>query len=469
MPMPSAAARRLHIRDAHVALPESPETPVTLAGVTFLLAVNATGMDHLQKEDFEVHTLLPRTTLVRLVMNHWDDDVTSREGGSEDCRTNDPSTSYVHTECLRLFDQVIGWATLKLQAWAVITARSALAAGDGGPGRTIFTNDTLRRQWVTMWTSLARRYSNWDNIAGFEIMSEPRSTLSAQVIHSAQQEACFGVWRGDPRAACIVGPATYYNRFRLGPDFLISGGGPVIYAANFFEPRMWVQGRNLSYAYGEEFPCCEVYQKEKDAERRRQVCGSHVGAYDEACHSAPLVRVDREWLADELRPIVDFRSRYRVPVWIDQARAASAHTLARHLSQSASGDKSRCARAVWRETERRRRKRSAASLHYGRALAAPPRTVSLDVLDMEADSRATMGLLRLRGAVPGGRRNLPNQPPSADGARVVPRSERRGGVGRNLLLYLPAPKGTSEAVGTSRASEPGYGWGLRGAAVAGGA
>ena len=140
--------------------------------------------------------------------------------------------------------------------------------------------------------------------------------LPAAQIHAAQQEACFGIWRGDPRAACIVGPATYYNRFRLGPEWLIPAGGPVIYAANFFEPRLWVQGRNFSFAYGGDFPCCDVYQKDKDAERRRQVCGVSEGT--KGCDSAPMVRVDRSWLADELRPILDFRARHGVPVWVDQ-------------------------------------------------------------------------------------------------------------------------------------------------------
>ena len=39
------------------------------------------------------------------------------------------------------------------------TARASLAAGDGGPGRTIFNNATLRKQMVSMWGFLIHDYS----------------------------------------------------------------------------------------------------------------------------------------------------------------------------------------------------------------------------------------------------------------------------------------------------------------------
>ena len=71
-----------------------------------------------------------------------------------------------------------------------------------------------------------------------EVMSEPRTFAPFEVVHAAQREACEAVWVHDPRAACVIGAARYYNRFRLNASLLIRGGGPVLYAANFFEPKV---------------------------------------------------------------------------------------------------------------------------------------------------------------------------------------------------------------------------------------
>ena len=71
-----------------------------------------------------------------------------------------------------------------------------------------------------------------------EVMSEPRTFAPFEVVHAAQREACEAVWAHDPRAACVIGAARYYNRFRLNTSLLIRGGGPVLYAANFFEPKV---------------------------------------------------------------------------------------------------------------------------------------------------------------------------------------------------------------------------------------
>ena len=76
-------------------------------------------------------------------------------------------------------------------------------------------------------------------------MSEPRTNAPFVIVHAAQREACDAVWEHDPRAACVIGAARYYNRFRLNASLLIRGGGPVLYAANFFEPK--VCGRPLTH------------------------------------------------------------------------------------------------------------------------------------------------------------------------------------------------------------------------------
>lgn len=161
------------------------------------------GMDHVIQQDRDVATLLPKTNLARLVMNHWHDTTTTPSPSSTDCSTS--AHPYIKSECLTQFDAVLNWTTGDLNAWSIITARSADAAGDGGVGHTIFTNDTLKEQWLAMWSFLAARYKGTNNIAGYEVMSEPRTAAPASTVHAIQVEACNAVWAHDPRASCIIG------------------------------------------------------------------------------------------------------------------------------------------------------------------------------------------------------------------------------------------------------------------------
>ena len=181
---------RLSIRGSQIFLPGSDE-PLVLRGVDLMFKYGTAGMDHVLAQDRELQALVPGISLVRLIINHWDDDVTTQTG--DDCY--DPAApDYLRPACLAMFDEIINWATEELDgSWVIITARSALAAGDAGPGRTIFNNATLHQHWVAMWGALARRYAKVDRIGGFEVMSEPRTYAPAAVVHTAQQEACRAV------------------------------------------------------------------------------------------------------------------------------------------------------------------------------------------------------------------------------------------------------------------------------------
>ena len=160
-------------------------------------------MNRVIQQDRDVAALLPKTNLARLVMNHWHDTTTLPSVSSADCSTS--AHPYINDACLTQFDAVLNWTTGDLNAWSIITARSADAAGDGGAGHTIFTNTTLKEQWLAMWSFLAARYAGTNNIAGYEVMSEPRTTASASIVHAIQVEACNAVWAQDSRASCIIG------------------------------------------------------------------------------------------------------------------------------------------------------------------------------------------------------------------------------------------------------------------------
>ena len=219
-------ALRLRIKGKRIFEPGS-STPIVLRGFNLMFKYGTADMDRVLPLDRSLRDLVPGVSLVRVIANHWDDDVTTQSG--HDCY-DEASVDFILPACLAMFDEVVDWATQELRSWVILTARSALGAGDGGPGRTIFDNVTRRAHWLTMWGALAKRYANVDRVAGFEVMSEPRTYAPAALVHTCQQAACSAVWAQDPRAACVVGPARFYDRFNLNSSYLIEGG-PVIYSA----------------------------------------------------------------------------------------------------------------------------------------------------------------------------------------------------------------------------------------------
>jgi len=160
------APRRLVFRGSLISLPGQ-AAPVLLRGFNIVLKHGEAGLDHVTRQDRLLFKLLPHTTLVRLVVNHWADDVTAP---GADCY-DDAAEDYLRPECLALLEEAVGWVT-EAGAFAVITARSALAAGDAGANASVFENVTLRTHWVRMWGAVARRFASTDNVAGYEVMSE---------------------------------------------------------------------------------------------------------------------------------------------------------------------------------------------------------------------------------------------------------------------------------------------------------
>ena len=157
------APRRLLFRGSLISLPGRAE-PATLRGFNIVLKHGEAGLDHVTRQDRLLFKLLPHTSLVRLVVNHWADDVTAP---GADCY-DDAAEDFLRPECLALLEEAVSWVT-EAGAFAVITARSALAAGDAGANASVFENVTLRMHWVRMWGAVARRFASTDNIAGYEV------------------------------------------------------------------------------------------------------------------------------------------------------------------------------------------------------------------------------------------------------------------------------------------------------------
>jgi hypothetical protein len=153
---------------------------------------------------------MPSANVIRLVGVLWHDS-TGPEDGLE-CGTDDRTHGYMSAECVRALDRLIGEATAA-GLWVILTARAKYAAGWGWPGEPdVWHSPELVERYYVMWGWIAQRYSTWERIAGYEIMSEPRTKdAPAERVASFMRGGCDAVHRSDPRALCVVGPAPYYK------------------------------------------------------------------------------------------------------------------------------------------------------------------------------------------------------------------------------------------------------------------
>lgn len=302
----AAAPRRLIINGSRVSEPESPGVAVQLRGFNFWVDLH----HPLEAEDRAVSTLFPAPggpNLARLVMVHW------RDAKAEfDCYAPE-GPSYLLPACLRMFDDAVAWAT-GAGMWAVLMGRAK-----GGEAGAVLLNATLAAQMVSMWGFLAARFANVSGVAGYEVMSEPRlanDDAGAAVIHAFQVAACEAAWAADPRAACFVGPGEFYNRYALDERYIIPRSrGPVVYAGNYLSPNPYIKGGgNNPKLAGVAYP---------SPPGTTVRCGDLLEKKDwSACpgggNPSAQVSFDKALLEALAAPLLAFRARFDVPVWVDQ-------------------------------------------------------------------------------------------------------------------------------------------------------
>lgn len=184
------------------------------------------------------------------------------DGKEQDCRTGTPPF-YLAQACL----DHIRWVThaaAEQGMYVTLTVRAAVAAG-GSPGKpSVFTNTTLRQQYLSMLESVARAFANESNVAWFEPMSEPRSLANdPPEIVRWYSDACEAVRAGDPALPCLVGPADYYSVFSFlnHTSRWAVPASNVLYAVDMFFPRPYVKpsGANLTYPMTKPVPCRELF------------------------------------------------------------------------------------------------------------------------------------------------------------------------------------------------------------------
>ena len=204
-----------------------------------------------------------------------------------------------------------------------------------------------------MWSFLAARYASTPGIAGYEVLSEPQS-LNATKTHAFHVATCNAVWAHDPRAACFIGAGAYYDRCaRTGPAFralltvlltlhvtggcslrrpyldllaclliccrynlderyILSGQGPVIYAANYLTPKPYTKGEllNISYPMTQKMRCGDLVMKKDQP----------------ACPGGDMdaeIVFNKDFLRKLAAPFTAFSEKYDVPLWVDQVSSVS--------------------------------------------------------------------------------------------------------------------------------------------------
>ena len=262
---------------------------------------------------------IPASNVIRFVALLWKDSVKEQDG--LECSTEDPTQGYLDPECIHFVDALIRQAT-EAGFWVIIAARAKYAAGwDRRQAPDVFHDENLKRKFYAMWAWVADRYKYTDRIAGYEVMSEPRTKEVPQwSVRDVLRGACDAVHAADPRSLCVVGPRPYYKLWELGDEVLQPAGSNTLYTFDFFVPKDFVMSdtakqveRYCSYGegcYGAVFPgtyaCNKVYDTWWHG---KPGCGG----------SGSSVMVDESWIRSTLETYaVGFARKHQVPIHCNQ-------------------------------------------------------------------------------------------------------------------------------------------------------
>ena len=247
--------------------------------------------------------VLPGANVVRLVVLDWDN--TGNPSPSSDCMID--QAPYIKDSCLRRLDHQIQQIT-EAKIWVILTCRSKWGAGqDYGtdPQSDVFHNTTLRSNMYAMWKAVALRYSTFDYIAAYEIMSEPRDKGATPLqIHDFYAGGCEAVHAVDPHTPCMVGPGPYYKLWHFNTSMILSNDRNVIYTFDYFQPTSYIFSQGIV-----QYPS-------------RQECGAlYLGFAEECCPNGPraLEHFDATWHFNNLNKYaVALRETSNVPIFMNQ-------------------------------------------------------------------------------------------------------------------------------------------------------
>lgn len=308
------APLRLRTDGPHIITPDGQQ--IMLAGVNMYLEWYRRYHVNAVHDVKNLRTTIPAANVVRFVALLWHD---SHGGGDGiECSSDDEAFGYLQHYCWHFIEAAIQQMT-NAGLWVIVTARLKYAAGYTWPDDPdVFHDEELKRKFLAMWRWVATRLSGMDRIAGYEIMSEPRTrSVRQRDVMAVMAEGCDEVAKEDPHALCIVGPAPYYKVWTFEDDAdEIALPGPkrdnVVYTFDFFVPKVYVMSNTGSELdkdreppeFPDEYSCKNIYDT-----WWRGRCG---GWDDE-------VMVDAAFIASVMRRIpVRLRERLQAPVYCNQ-------------------------------------------------------------------------------------------------------------------------------------------------------
>lgn len=280
--------------------------PVILTGVGMYLEWRMPPL-YQAKAMADVPTLrerIPSANLIRFVGVLWKDSI--KESDGLECSDSDAASGYLKPSCLERMDEFMQSAT-QAGLWVILAARAKYAAGYTWPDQPdVWHDQKLRVTMLEMWRFVAARYRHLDRVAGYEIMSEPRTkTVSQREVMAFMGEGCEAIAQSDPRALCIVGPAPYYKVWNLREDILLHRRN-VVYTFDFFTPWPMVtaDSSKSDITFPSRIRCAGVYDT----------------WWGDFCESTEeLVMIDEAWLRATIDALPGrLRTEYGVPVFCNQ-------------------------------------------------------------------------------------------------------------------------------------------------------
>ena len=190
----------------------------------------------------------PKANLARLVGVLWGNTDPLQHHPNKECMTYEPP-SYFNDECFRDLDPWVRSAT-DAGLWVILAVRGEYVAGQNyatNPGSVVFRNATLQKMMFAMWRHVADHYRNFDRIAAYELLNEPRDKeVSTERVREFYEGACAAVQQADPSTPCLVGGAPYYKLWTFDETIVLRNTTNVIYTFDYFNPEAFVFGHGMA-------------------------------------------------------------------------------------------------------------------------------------------------------------------------------------------------------------------------------
>jgi len=232
-------------------------------------------------------------------------------GSINDCLDESPP-HYFNDAC---FNELDAWVRDAADAglWVVLAVRGMYVAGqdyEANPGSVVFRNATLQSMMMAMWTHVAEHFAAFEQVAAYEILSEPRDkSIDAATVNSFYAAGCAAVQSADARTPCVVGTAPYYKLYSFGESTLIAENRNVIYTFDYFNPDSYVFGTSSTLTqYNASYPCKDLY-----------------AGWSQVCHTWGVQKLtdrilfDRAWHEHNVATfLVPIMQQHQVPIFANQ-------------------------------------------------------------------------------------------------------------------------------------------------------